>query len=249
MSQEQQPRKPQQDQTPSPIKYGNVFDVSGSLSDQTIAPQDAALMQSAESLITGQTLSGGAASTMQSAATRNKRAGHVTGDDISPAAAHQGVSATQSNLPSGHRTITETVSGKVMEQYSLQELMEITSPVSALNNQDGLTIGEALEAAAITEGSQPVTLSDAAAIKAAEEIITGGGAPVLGGVADQAQSAAEANELVTGDEYKTKLSDILADATMKLAGDKVVMKEDAERVTRAELRNSAEGTMRPRGVA
>ncbi|XP_039137124.1 late embryogenesis abundant protein D-34-like [Dioscorea cayenensis subsp. rotundata] len=104
----------------------------------------------------------------------------------SSTAAYQGVSTTQSDLPSGSsHVITETFSGHAVEQYSGEELIKITEPVGKLNNQNGLTIGEALEAAVITEGSQPVMLSDAAAIKAAEEIITGGGAPVSGGVADQ----------------------------------------------------------------
>ncbi|XP_039136975.1 late embryogenesis abundant protein D-34-like [Dioscorea cayenensis subsp. rotundata] len=249
MSQEQQPRKPQQDQTPSPIKYSDVFNVSGSLSDQTITPQDAAMMQSAETLTTGQTLPASAASTMQSAATRNKRAGHVTRDDISPAAAHHGVSVTQSDLPSGRHVITETVAGQVVEQHSRPEPVTMTSPAGALK-QDAVTIGEVLEATAAMAGRKPVTLSDAAAIQAAEAIITGGsGVPAPGGVAAEAQSAVAANELVTHDEYKTKLSDVLSDATMKLPGDKPVTKEDAERVIAAELRNNEEGMTAMGGVA
>ncbi|KAM0944109.1 putative Late embryogenesis abundant protein, SMP subgroup [Dioscorea sansibarensis] len=247
MSQEQQPRRPQ-DQTSSPIKYGDVFDVPGSLSDQTIAPQDAAMMQSAESLTTGQTLPGGAASTMQSAATRNERAGHVSHDDISPAASHQGVSVTRSDLPSGRHVITETVAGQVVEQHSRPEPVTMTAPTGALN-PDAVTTGEALEATAATAGSKPVTLSDAAAIQAAEAIITGGSVPTPGDVAAEAQSAVASNDLVTRDEYKTKLSDVLSDATMKLPGDKPVTKDDAERVIAAELRNSEEGMTTQGGVA
>ncbi|KAJ0981702.1 hypothetical protein J5N97_009957 [Dioscorea zingiberensis] len=244
MSQEQ-PRRPQEQS--SPIRYGDVFDVSGSLSSQAVAPQDAAMMQSAENLTTGQTILGGAASIMQSAANRNERAGHVTHDDVSNAAADQGVSVTQSDLP-GRQVITETVAGQVVEQYVRPEPVSATAPSGALQ-KEAISIGEALEAAAMTAGNKPMTLSDAAAIQAAEAIITGGSVPTPGGVAAEAQSAAAANELVTRVEYKTKLSDVLSDATMKLSGDRAVTKEDAERVIGAELRNSPEGMTRPGGVA
>lgn len=73
-----------------------------------------------------------------------------------------------------------------------------------------ITIGEALEATAITAGQKPVEWSDAAAIQAAEVRATGRTNIVPGGVAAAAQSAATLNARATRDEDKTKLVDILA---------------------------------------
>ena len=109
MSQEQ-PRRPQSDQ--EPIKYGDVFPVAGSLADKPVAPQDAALMQSAETAVLGQTQKGGPAATMQSAATRNERAGLVGHTDITNAAGDEGVTVTETDVP-GRRIITESVAGQV----------------------------------------------------------------------------------------------------------------------------------------
>ncbi|KAL8481770.1 hypothetical protein ACS0TY_028066 [Phlomoides rotata] len=51
-----QPRKPQAGgQQDEPIKYGDVFPVSGDLAKQPVAPKDAAVMQSAETRMQGQT--------------------------------------------------------------------------------------------------------------------------------------------------------------------------------------------------
>lgn len=73
-----------------------------------------------------------------------------------------------------------------------------------------ITIGEALEATALTSGNRPVDYSDAAAIQAAEVRATGRTNIVPGGVAAAAQSAATRNARITRDEEKTKLSEILA---------------------------------------
>lgn len=73
-----------------------------------------------------------------------------------------------------------------------------------------ITIGEALEATAMTAGQKPVEWSDAAAIQAAEVRATGRTNIVPGGVAAAAQSAATLNARATRDEDKTKLVDILA---------------------------------------
>ena len=73
----------------------------------------------------------------------------------------------------------------------------------------GITIGEALEATALTAGTKPVEWSDAAAIQAAEVRATGRTNIVPGGVAAAAQSAATLNARATRDEDKTKLADIL----------------------------------------
>ena len=74
----------------------------------------------------------------------------------------------------------------------------------------GITIGEALEATAMTAGKKPVEWSDAAAIQAAEVRATGRTNIVPGGVAAAAQSAATLNARTTRDEDKTTLGDILA---------------------------------------
>lgn len=74
----------------------------------------------------------------------------------------------------------------------------------------GITIGEALEATAITAGNKPVEWSDAAAIQAAEVRATGRTNIVPGGVAAAAQSAATLNARTTSDHDKTKLADVLA---------------------------------------
>lgn len=72
-----------------------------------------------------------------------------------------------------------------------------------------VTIGEALEATAVTAGNKPVDASDAAAIQAAEAIATGMNA-ISGGVAATAAAAAAANASVGGDEDKTKLGEVVA---------------------------------------
>lgn len=72
-----------------------------------------------------------------------------------------------------------------------------------------ITIGEALEAAALTAGRKPVEWSDAAAIQAAEVRATGRTAIVPGGVAAAAQSAASLNARTPRAEDKTTLADIL----------------------------------------
>lgn len=117
MNQKQPQRSSDQDQQKQPqnvqpVKYGNVFPVSGELASKPIAPKDAAMMQTAENSVFGQTQKGGPAARMQAAATVNERAGIVAHDDASDAAAHQGVSVTDTELP-GARVVTESVGGQV----------------------------------------------------------------------------------------------------------------------------------------
>lgn len=115
MSQEQL-RRPQSDQ--KPITYGDVFPVAGALADKLVPPQDAALMQSAESAVLGQTQKGGAAATMQAVATRNERAGLVAHTDITYEAGEEGVTVTETDVP-GRRIVTESVGGQVALDCSL----------------------------------------------------------------------------------------------------------------------------------
>lgn len=107
MSQEEQPRRP-----PEPVKYGDVFEVSGELADKPIAPEDANMMQAAETRVFGHTQKGGAAAIMQSAATANKRGGFVHPGDTTDLAAERGVTVAQTEVP-GARVTTEFVGGQV----------------------------------------------------------------------------------------------------------------------------------------
>lgn len=107
MSQQEQPRRPQE-----PVKYGDVFEVSGELADKTIAPEDANMMQAAETRVFGHTQKGGSAAVMQSAATANRRGGFVHQGDATDVAAEHGVTVAQTDVP-GARVTTEFVGGQV----------------------------------------------------------------------------------------------------------------------------------------
>ncbi|XP_057466836.1 late embryogenesis abundant protein D-34-like [Actinidia eriantha] len=245
MSQEQ-PRRPQ-DVFPEqePIKYGDVFQVSGDLADKPIVPQDADMMQTAEASVFGQPQVGGPASVMQAAATVNERAGLVS--DVSNVAGDIGVAVSARDYPGTH-VITESVAGQVVGQY-YQGVEQTASTVGGAVIQTKITIGEALEATARTAGNKPVDQSDAAAIQAAEARATGTHFITPGGVAADAQSAADFNAGLDRDEDKIKLSDVLSDATEKLPADKPVSMEDTEGVMTAEMRNNPNLTTNPIGVA
>lgn len=106
MSQEQ-PQRPQE-----PIKYGDVFSVEGELAQKTVAPRDAAMMQTAENAMLGQIQKGAAASALQSAAERNEKRGFVEHHDLTENAGNQGVSITETDFP-GRKIITEEIGGQV----------------------------------------------------------------------------------------------------------------------------------------
>ncbi|XP_022769531.1 late embryogenesis abundant protein D-34-like, partial [Durio zibethinus] len=80
---QQKPRRPWADQPPDqePIKFGDVFNITGELASKPIGPQDAAAMQSAETLVLGQTRKNGPAAVMLSASTANERAGLDSHDE------------------------------------------------------------------------------------------------------------------------------------------------------------------------
>ncbi|KAL7083894.1 hypothetical protein ACP275_14G189900 [Erythranthe tilingii] len=138
---------------------------------------------------------------------------------------------------------TEPIGLQVVKQES-------QSSIGLLGSHRGeITIGEALEATALTAGHRPVDYSDAAAIQAAEVRATGRTNIVPGGVAAAAQSAATRNARLPRDEDKTKLGEILSDASSKLPSDKPVTRRDAEGVIGAELRNDPNLCTRPGGVA
>ena len=248
-----QPRRPEGGdamQADRPIKYGDVFDVSGDLAAQPVAPRDAAMLQSAENEVLGlgQTQKGGPAAVMQSAATINARAGHVGRGQLTGPVADAGVTVTEADLP-GRRVVTESVAGQVVGRFAAPPPVAATEPSGALG-QDAVTIGRALEAvAAAGAGAKPVDQSDSAAVQAAEMRATGSNLTVPGGVAAAVQAAADQNERAAREEDKVKLRDVLSDARSKLPADKGATREDAERVVSAEMRNKLDLTTTPGGVA
>ncbi|XP_038899811.1 late embryogenesis abundant protein D-34-like [Benincasa hispida] len=240
-----QPQRPAGDYQ-DPIKYGDIFDVSGDLASKPIAPRDAATMQAAENMVLGQTPRGGPAAVMQSAANINERAGLVGHSDVTDVARDEGVTVIET-VVDGQRFVVESVGGQVVGQF-VQPDVPMRSRGATLDN-DSITIGEALEASAVSVGDKPVDQSDAAAIQAAEVRATGKNEIIPGGIGAEAQSAATLNTQAMRDENKTTLGDILTDATQKLSGDKAVTREDAERVISAEIRNDPAMATTPGGVA
>ncbi|KAF5738850.1 late embryogenesis abundant protein D-34-like [Tripterygium wilfordii] len=82
----------------------------------------------------------------------------------------------------------------------------MTSPASALDH-DAITIGEALEASALSAGDKPVDQSDEEAIQEAEMRATRSGEVKLGVVAHTAQVAATRNtRSMCYEDCMTKLS-------------------------------------------
>ncbi|CAL9085171.1 unnamed protein product [Musa textilis] len=141
------------------------------------------MMHAAENKALGRTPKGGPASVMESAATRNEHRGLVGHDQFSPIPANQGVSVTQTEIPGrpGQHLVTEFVAGQAVGQYVVNaergdggaprggrgaERGQSLSGVSTWT--DKMTIGEALEATGRAAGDEPIEMSDAAAIEAAE---------------------------------------------------------------------------------
>ncbi|KAK7270278.1 hypothetical protein RIF29_23303 [Crotalaria pallida] len=255
MSQQQPRRRPQDDDDqllqhhhqPEPIKYGDVFNVSDELASKPITPKDAAMMQATENQALGTTQKGGPAAVMQSAATANLSAGLVNRDSISDVARDHGMSVSETKVGNS-RLITECVGREVVGQF-VEPDVPVKNPGMALEGE-AVSIGEALEASALTRaGDKPVEMSDAAAIQAAEMRATGKNEIEGGGLGAIAQSAATKNSRTLPFMEKTTLSDVLTDARGKLASDKAVTKEDAEGVIGAEIRNTPDMRTTPGGVA
>jgi len=227
-------------QLESPITYGNILGAKDKLGSEAVLPEDAALMQSAEARTFGHTKKDGAASVMQAAAQENVKAGLVKDGDHSEVA-EEGVVAQEILVP-GIEIDLEYLAG--------QPVLASVTPTptdSSLVASDAVTIGDALEAAAVGAGDKPVDLSDARAIQSAVQRATGGPA-TAGGLAAAAMSAASLNPRVkTAD--KTTLADILMDASIDLDVDKVATQEDAAKVLDAEIRGSPTGEPSPGGVA
>ncbi|XP_070044750.1 late embryogenesis abundant protein D-34-like [Nicotiana tomentosiformis] len=235
-----------------PIKYGDVFEVSSQLASKPVAPQDATIMQSAESIALGHVPKGGPASIMQSATAQNERIGAVSRDDMTDIARDEGVTVSQAEV-GGTRLVSEAVGGEVVGQYIYPSEAgdgerAARYPTTGVQSES-TTIGEALEAVALTAGDKPIEQSDAAAIQAAEVRATGLGEVMPGGIGAEAQHAAAINARTTPEDDKTTLSDVLTDATSRLIGDKAVKKEDAEGVVGAEIRTKSDLATHPGGVA
>ncbi|XP_075095201.1 late embryogenesis abundant protein D-34-like [Nicotiana tabacum] len=221
-----------------PIKYGDVFEVSSQLASKPVAPQDATIMQSAESIALGHVPKGGPASIMQSATAQNERIGAVSRDDMTDIARDEGVTVSQAEVVGQYIYPSEAGDGERAARY----------PTTGVQSES-TTIGEALEAVALTAGDKPIEQSDAAAIQAAEVRATGLGEVMPGGIGAEAQHAAAINARTTPEDDKTTLSDVLTDETSRLIGDKAVKKEDAEGVVGAEIRTKSDLATHLGGVA
>ncbi|KAK8651502.1 hypothetical protein V6N13_141103 [Hibiscus sabdariffa] len=233
---QQHPLKPQEEA----ITYGDVFDIQGELAEKPVAPKDAAMMQIAENALLGETTKGCAADAMESAAMKNEKAGFVGPDDVN---IHSAVTVKEIHLP-GKRIITESIDNKVIGQYSREAPLSPGPSEQSSGLRSPITIGEALEATALTAGKKPVDWCDAAAIEAAEVIAIGRSNIIPGGIAAAAQSAATLNAK-TNNEWWSELQN----ATEKLASDKAATKDDAEGVKVAEMRNDPMLTTHPAGIA
>ncbi|XP_031131657.1 late embryogenesis abundant protein 47 [Ipomoea triloba] len=177
------------------------------------------------------------------------KSGDVQGEQVvgqsSAAALAQNETTDVDTDISGKQMITDSIGGEALVRDNQSTFV---SPKN-ISKKVTITIGEALEATALTAGDKPVDYGDAAAIQAAEVRATGRTNIVPGGVAAAAQSAASRNARATRDEEKTKLSEILSEASSKLPSDKPVTRKDAEGVIGAELRNDPNLCTRPGGVA
>ncbi|KAL3626292.1 hypothetical protein CASFOL_029841 [Castilleja foliolosa] len=234
----------QQQHQEEPIKYGDIFQVSGDLAKKPISPGDAAAVQAAESTAFGKAQMGGPAAIMYAAAVHNVAGGlGSTGGGDTDVASPESVTVVET------RIITELVGGQVVGQYAAEStpIVQMKAPGQG---QAALTIGQALEALAQMVGDKPIDYSDAAAIMAAECRATGCNLVSPGGLATIAQSAASFNAGLTGEEGKVKLADVLTGARSKLPVDKAATREDAEDIMAAELRSDPKlQVMNPGGVA
>jgi hypothetical protein len=107
-----------------------------------------------------------------------------------------------------------------------------------------VTIGEALEVAAMTAGDKPVDIADAAAVQAAEMRATGLSGVVPGGVGSAAQKAVATNARAEKEEEKTRLAEVVGNAAAVLPANKAATWEDAQRVREAEEGNLEKGEER-----
>ncbi|KMT10178.1 hypothetical protein BVRB_5g119390 [Beta vulgaris subsp. vulgaris] len=239
MAQEQPRREAVGPEQEEPIKYGDVFYVSGEAAEKPILPEDAAAMKSAEEIIMGHSPLGGPASLMRSAADSNVQAGLV---DPNSRQATEGIRVTEFE-PKNHgtRVVTESVNDEVVGQYVEPKFVGVPPTEGATTvNKGGVTIGETLDAVARCAGDQPIDRADAAAIEAAEKRAVGNDLPPGWGLGAEAHHAACWNARAPQEGYMTTIDDVLKDASHKLVRDKIVTREDAKEVLEAEVKNDPE---------
>ncbi|GMI73814.1 LATE EMBRYOGENESIS ABUNDANT PROTEIN ECP31 [Hibiscus trionum] len=270
-----QSMRPQPDQASDElaIKYGDVFDVSGGLASKPIAPRDAASMLAAETQVLGKPLDTGAAAVMYSAAAANVTTGVVGPDEGNEMVEREGVSVSKSRDARGKLVVNEAIADHIIceSRYNPYDVRGITlSPAPAPNIRDeqwrvpssnpiptprmggsggGITIGEALEATTLSVGDKPVDQGDAGAIRVAESRAAGSWLTQHSGLGTRAQAAATFNERQACDHNMITISDVLSDATEKLALDKAVTAEDAAGVRGVEQREKPDMVATPGGVA
>lgn len=141
--------------------------------------------------------------------------------NLIPKMSHQQLRKPQADHEISDHGDLSGVSSAVNDRSSvLEKSVERLEPVvptgigSAAIDGDPITIGEALEAAAIAAGNKAVDQDDAAAISAAEIRASGEKSVRSGGMGETAQAAATFNSHVTRPQDKTKLSDILTVRTL-----------------------------------
>ncbi|CAJ1958435.1 unnamed protein product [Sphenostylis stenocarpa] len=147
-------------------------------------------------------------------------------------------------------TGVSTVNHSNVQEKCVQHQVPVvpTDIGSAAIDGDPITIGEALEAVAISAGDKAVDQNDAAEIRIAEIRASGEKSVRSGCLGEMAQEAATFNSQQMRVQDMTKLSDILTDATEKLPADRAVTREDAEAVYALE-REAIEVAAEPGGVA
>ena len=96
-----------------------------------------------------------------------------------------------------------------MGEYIEPQVITTRGGIGGVLDPDAITIGEALEATALSVPDKAVDQSDAAAIQAAEMRATGINATLPGGIGSMAQVAAALNTRTMRDEDKTTVSDVI----------------------------------------
>ncbi|KAI3443232.1 uncharacterized protein J3R85_000156 [Psidium guajava] len=204
MSQEQPRRlrdEHRREQQPGvePIKYGDVFPISGDLASKPITPRDAAMMQAAEAAVLGEPQRGGPADAMRDAAAWNERAGLVGREDVMDVAAKEGVTVG--------RIVTERVAGQLRATGTTVAIPGglATSAETAATYNEGTRKDEAkIKISDVLTGATLKLLVDKVAGREdAEQVVnaelrTGGKtAAHPGGVAASVAAAVRLNESIT----------------------------------------------------
>lgn len=115
----------------------------------------------------------------------------------------------ENTLPHDQYGDVISVSGDDVARKQSVDFPQHDPTVVKTGSVDTVTIGEALEATALSLGDKPVDHKDAAAIQAAETRATGESKARPGGLAAAAQAAAATNEQTTSEGDKVTIEDIL----------------------------------------